>query len=167
VSGAYSGLNAEQRNNARRLICDAAWLTYNHKGVVHYTQGSQRWEGIDEHLKAWKGEYPHHADCSALATWCLWNGLDHYHLNDIVNGAAWKGGYTGTMLSHGKVVQQLKTVHRGDCVIYGSGNPGKHTAIVVGWKSGVPMVISHGSEAGPYYLPYNYRSDTMSIRRYV
>jgi hypothetical protein len=29
------------------------------------------------------------------------------------------------------------------------------------------MVLSHGQEAGPLYLPYRYRSDILSIRRYI
>jgi hypothetical protein len=31
--------------------------------------------------------------------------------------------------------------------------------------SGTPMVISHGSEPGPFYLAYHYRPDVLSIRR--
>ena len=29
------------------------------------------------------------------------------------------------------------------------------------------MVVSHGSEGGPYYVAYNYRTDIMCIRRYI
>jgi hypothetical protein len=29
------------------------------------------------------------------------------------------------------------------------------------------MVISHGSEPGPFDLAYNYRSDVLQIRRYI
>ena len=29
------------------------------------------------------------------------------------------------------------------------------------------MVISHGSEPGPFYLAYSYRPDVLSIRRYI
>jgi hypothetical protein len=35
------------------------------------------------------------------------------------------------------------------------------------WQGIAVMVISHGSEGGPYFLPYNYRSDIQSIRRYI
>jgi hypothetical protein len=72
------------------------------------------------------------------------------------------------MLNHGKRVVHLSNVIRGDCVLYGRpGSTGAHTAIIVGRLKGTPMVVSHGSEAGPFYLPYNYRSDIMSIRRYI
>ena len=57
---------------------------------------------------------------------------------------------------------------RGDCVIYGNpGTTGKHTAIVVAVVKGVPYCVSHGSEAGPFYVRYNYRSDIQSICRYI
>jgi hypothetical protein len=39
--------------------------------------------------------------------------------------------------------------------------------MVVGHRKGVPIVVSHGSEAGPFLLPYNYRSDDGQIRRYI
>ena len=158
-----------QRRLARQAAANAAWLAYGHKASVHYTQGSNRWEGIRDTRYSARGQYPNYADCSAFATWCLWNGLYIlYRKPDVVNGADWRAGYTGTMLSHGRPIRHLKNVLTGDCVIYGNrGTTGKHTAIVVGRKDGVPMVISHGSESGPYYLPYNYRSDVLSIRRYI
>jgi hypothetical protein len=163
-----SGLSAKNRIKARDLAVNAAMLTYRHREVVHYTQGPQRWSGIDKDLKAYKGEYPKYIDCSAFATWCIWNGLDHFGVRDTVNALNWKAGYTGTMLNHGKRVVHLSNVIRGDCVLYGRpGSTGAHTAIIVGRLKGTPMVVSHGSEAGPFYLPYNYRSDIMSIRRYI
>lgn len=164
-----SGLSTAHRAHARKDVYNAAWLGYSHKASIHYTQGGQRWQGIADTRYANKGQYPNYADCSAFATWCLWNGLYvPYGVRDTVNGAAWKAGYTGTMLHHGKVVQHLSNVLVGDCVIYGvKGTTGEHVAIIVGKKNGVPMVISHGSEAGPFYLPYNYRPDIIEIRRYI
>lgn len=164
-----SGLSKAHRAEARRRVYNAAWLGYSHRVRMHYTQGNRRWDGINKDFNAKQGEYPKYADCSSFATWCLWNGLHiPYNVRDTVNGAAWRHGYTGTMLEHGKVVQHLNNVLVGDCVIYGkTGTTGAHTAIVVGKKNGQIMVISHGSEGGPYYLPYNYRKDIMSIRRYI
>lgn len=164
-------LNAKQRTRARRLAVRAAILAKNHAPAVHYTQGPERWEGIDDTRHAAAGEYPNEADCSAFATWCIWNGLFlPFRTDDVVNGANWEAGYTGTMLSHGRPVRYVKNVRWADCVLYGApGSNGRHTAIVVKTThtSGVPMVISHGSEGGPYYLPYNYRSDIQSVRRYI
>lgn len=163
-----SGLSKANRARARNRVEQAARLALRNKGAVHYTQGSRRWEGIAKKLSAVQGEYPRYCDCSSFASWCLWNGLFlPFKVRDTVNGAAWKGGYTGTMLAHGKQVQHIENVLRGDCVIYGAGRPGKHTAIVVETRHGVPYVISHGSEGGPFLLPYNYRRDVMQIRRYI
>lgn len=165
-----SGLGPARRIHARDRAVQAATLAYNHKDQVHYTQGGARWSGISNKLDASKGQYPKYADCSAFATWCIWNGLYlPYKARDTVNGAGWRAGYTGTMLSNGKQVHHLYNVQRADCVIYGHGSPGEHTAIIVGRRKSdnKPMVISHGSEAGPFYLPYDYRSDIMQIRRYI
>jgi cell wall-associated NlpC family hydrolase len=159
-----SGLSDAHRSNARRLAMQAAFLGLAHAPVVHYTQGPRRWDGINRNLKAWRGQYPTFADCSAFATWCIWNGLDHYGVRDTVNASNWQAGYTGTMLEHGKVVQHEENVLQGDLVLYGNrGTSGKHVAICVGGGK----VISHGSEGGPYLLPIHYRSDVIDIRRYI
>src|SRR4051794_7051220 len=99
-----SGLSPSNRARARQMTVQAALLGVRHAPEIHYTQGTMRWEGIDRHLKAWRGQFPTHADCSAYATWCIWNGLDHFGVRDPVNGMAWHAGYTGTMLKHGKSV---------------------------------------------------------------
>jgi cell wall-associated NlpC family hydrolase len=156
-----SGLSFPKRVTARRLAVKAARLGLAHKSALHYTQGARRWDGINHNLKAYRGEYPRYADCSAFVTWCIWNGLSHYGVRDTVNGAQWKAGYTGTMLQHGKRVTGKLAV--GDAVIYGRGFPGEHTALYVG--SG--LVISHGSEAGPFLLPVHYRGDVLQIRRFI
>lgn len=162
-----SGLTKSQRAQARKRAYDAAWLGYSNRTRVHYTQGSQRWEGINKRLDAREGEYPRYADCSSFATWCIWNGLYlPFKCRDTVNGAAWKAGYTGTMLTHGKEVVHRSNVLPGDCVIYGGGT-GKHTAIVIGKRNDQIMVISHGSEGGPWYVPMDYRSDVNCIRRFI
>lgn len=170
MSAPVSGLPIAKRIRARDRAVQAAMLALHHSGAIHYTQGSRRWDGIRLHKNARLGQYPLYADCSAFATWCLWNGLvlSGFTSRDTVNGAHWAAGYTGTMLSHGKAVKHRGNVQRGDCVIYGSGFPGHHTAIVVGRRSdGKIMVVSHGSEAGPFYLPYDYRRDIMAVRRYI
>ena len=163
-----SGLSREHRIRARDRTVQAATLALHHAPKVHYTQGAKRWDGIANRRNARTGEFPTNADCSSFATWCLWNGLRlGFGLGDLVNGAGWAAGYTGTMLTHGKRVRHLGNVMRGDCVLYGSGAPGEHVTIVVGIVGGVPMVVSHGSEAGPFYVRYNYRGDIMQFRRYI
>ena len=164
-----SGLNRDQRIRARDRTVAAALLALHNAPKIHYTQEAPRWEGINRRLNARLGQFPRNADCSSLATWCLWNGLHvGFGLGDIVNGHNWTGGFTGTMLCHGKRVSDAASIQRGDCIIYGNGGTGKHTAIVVGRaKDGTPMVVSHGSEPAPFYVKYNYRRDIMQIRRYI
>jgi CHAP domain len=163
-----SGLARDQRIRARDRTVQAALLALHHKAKVHYTQEPKRWDGIANRRNARTGEFPTHADCSSFATWCLWNGLRlGFGLGDIVNGHGWTAGFTGTMLDHGKRVRHLANVQRGDCVFYGAGPPGEHVTIVVAVKGGIPMVVSHGSEPGPFHLKHNYRGDVLQIRRYI
>lgn len=161
-------LSLAQRAIARDRAVHAALLGLHHAPAIHYTQGSERWDGIAKGLVARKGQYPTEADCSAFASWCLWNGLHlALGLGDVVNGENWNAGYTGTMAQHGRQVIHLNRVLPGDCVLYGPAPTYEHVAIVVGVQNGVPMVVSHGSEAGPFFLAYNYRPDVGQIRRYV
>jgi cell wall-associated NlpC family hydrolase len=157
-----SGLSRAHQRRVRNRVVEAAELALRHRVVVHYTQGARRWEGIARKLHAHRGQYPHYADCSAFATWCLWNGLHVlYGVRDVVNHAGWKGGFTGTMLNGGVRVHGRRRV--GDLILYGGGPNAEHVAVYVGGG----MVISHGSEGGPYKLPVNYRSDVRETRRYI
>jgi hypothetical protein len=165
---AASGLNASQRLKARERAAQAAVLALHH-APNHYSQDpTPRWEGISKRLNSAHGQFPKVADCSSFATWCLWNALHlKFGLDDVVNGHDWTAGYTGTMRSHGMRVQDAANLLRGDCVHYGPGT-GAHVTIVVSRPAGgVPHVVSWGSEGGPYYAPYNYRSDVDHFRRYI
>lgn len=166
--GVASGLNRAKSIIARDRTTQAALLGLHNASALHYTQSDQRWEGIANHDVAVKGQFPRHADCSAFATWCLWNGLYvPFKHTDVVNGTEWESGYTGTMINHGKEILHTENVVRGDCVLYGRDGVPEHTAIVVSHKGGHPIVVSNGSESGPYLLPYNYRSDVLQFRRYI
>jgi hypothetical protein len=94
-----------------------------------------------------------------------------FGVSDVVNGANWEAGYTGTLINHGMRVQSLGNVRWGDAVIYGtSPSNTEHVAMITHTgdnKDKVIRVISNGSEAGPFWLPYNYRSDIVEIRRYI
>ena len=150
------------------LATRAARLALAHAPEVHYTQdrpdevrrqgGLRRWEGINGHMLASRGRFPRYADCSSFYTWCLWQLLGDGP--DVVNGSGWRGGYTGTLLAHGR---RADVDVEGAAVLYGvRGSTGKHVA----YSLGNGQVISHGSEGGPYLLPYNYRSDVMAVRAY-
>jgi hypothetical protein len=156
-----SGLSRLHRRRARQLAVQAALLGLNHRVDLHYTQGARRWDGIAHGLQAGRGKFPYYTDCSAFATWCLWNGLSQYNVRDVVNGLGWRAGFTGTMLSHGRRVPTIGGILTGDLVLYGG-----HVAVIVGRRGGVPMVVSMGSERGPFYLRWNYRR-VQAVRRYV
>lgn len=169
AGGPHHGLSPEERIRVRRLIKFAAVETFKRKDQMHYTQGPRRWDGINLEKRCYPGniEYPNYADCSAGVTWLYWNALKR-HINnenfpDILNDANWKAGYTGTLLSNGRGLDAGGVPSLvGDLVLYGSGRSA-HVAIYVG--NG--MVWSFGSEAGPFILPWRYRSDVRSVRRYI
>ena len=157
-----SGLSWAKRKWARRLAVVAARLGVQHEPSISYSQfQTQRWEGIARRLKAYRGEYPRHADCSSFTTWCLWNGLSHWGVRDTVNGTNWQWGFTGTQRQHGKPVKYRVNWRSGDLVHYGSG-PTAHVAIYVGRGN----VVSHGSEGGPMVLKAAYRP-IVEVRRHI
>lgn len=159
-----SGLSEAHRTAARNAAVGAAMVALDKRDRVHYTQGPQRWDGIDNHRYARRGDFPRFADCSSFVTWCIYQGVRFYDLRDTVNGANWKAGFTGTILNHGKTVVHRESVRKADLVVYGAaGSTGRHVAICVGGG----MVISHGSEGGPYFLPIDYRGDVQRISRHI
>lgn len=154
-----SGLSERHRREAVNGALQAAILGLRHAPSIHYTQEGMRWQGIQRHRDASRGQFPNWADCSAFVTWCLWNGLYlRGHHSDIVNGLHWQAGYTGTLLTHGA---HVSSPIPGDVIIYGPGT-GEHTTLYTGGG----LCISHGSEAGPLLLPWRYRSD-VRIRRHI
>lgn len=161
-----SGLGGRHRLQARRLIKRAALGAWVRRDSIHYTQTAKRWEGIDRSRNALKGAYPSNADCSSFATWLLWVVLvNHYGLTrDIANGTRWQAGYTGTLVGHGVRVKHRLNWRRGDLIFYGDpfGSTG-HVAVYIGFG----LVISHGSEGGPYKISWAYRRDFHSCRRYI
>jgi hypothetical protein len=159
--------SAHDRATARRLAVEAAGLALFHAPQVHYSQGADRWEGIDHHLRAIRGEYPKHADCSAFVTWCLWTATRAWHLPDFVNDEDWHAGFTGTLSTHGT---QVTNGHYllADVALYGPPTgPKAHTALLAHARNGVPFVVSHGGEAGPHLLPLRYRPDLREVRRFI
>lgn len=164
-------LTDSQRYRARRVASQAALLGYAQRPRVHYTQGAARWSGIANKQDAGRGQYPRYADCSAYATWALWNALYLDHgLPDVVNGLSWRYGNTDSQIRHGSLVKSVKDMRMGDLVFYAnSGSRPTHVAIMVGRKpakTGKPYVVSHGSESGPLFLPFDYRR-RVQVRRYI
>lgn len=168
-TGSVSGLSDAQRAQARARAVQAAQVGLAHRAQMTYTEASPaRWSGIADRRDSAQEEFPVDSDCSSFVTWCLWNGLHVlFGVGDVVNGENWTGGYTGTMLDHGKQVVELADLEIGDCVLYGQpGTTGDHVTIVV--ETGpVPTVISHGQPGTPIEEAYNYRPDVMEYRRYI
>ncbi len=76
---------------------------------------------------------------------------------DFLNGEDWKAGYTGSMQSHGRVIQ-FKDIQPGDLVFY--ANPAHVTMYMGGGK-----VVSHGGD--PVQIEaWNYRP-VQEIRTYL
>jgi hypothetical protein len=161
-----SGLSDSHARHARVLIIKSTALMMRHVPEIHYTQGPRRWDGINQHLTVLKGQFPRYADCSSMATWLLWDAMHRpYGVRDLVNGVNWTAGYTGTQITRGKRVVHDSSLKVGDLIFYGDQGGGvpKHVAIYIG----AGKVFSHGSEAGPFILPLDYRSDRRQSRRYI
>jgi len=166
VSRRISGLSDEHAAHARRVILKDVKNMMAHKGSVHYSQNSNRWEGIVHRNTHLHNTFPRHCDCSSTTTWMLWDAMARpYGVRDLVNGANWNAGYTGTQYSHGKRVKHDSNLKVGDLIFYGDQGGGvpEHVAIYVGGGH----VFSHGSERGPYILPLDYRPDRRQSRRYI
>lgn len=139
----------------RQAIVATAFVGYNNRPLVHYTEGHLRMYGVRNHIRP--PRFPSYEDCSSYATWCYWVAYA-----PDPNGLGYNGyGYTGTQVQHGRNIS-INQAKPGDLVFYGGSFwlPG-HVAIYVG--NG--MVISHGSEIGPLYLPAQYRRIT-EVRTY-
>jgi hypothetical protein len=175
--GAHFYGTAARRSAARDKIVRAALAALARQGRMTYTQTPARWDGIRRALRRYKGQTPRSADCSALSTWCYWDGLKveiNRGLGDILNGQRWTGGYTGTLLqtAHGKTIARGLTAARrvallrADLVLYGvPGTTGKHVALVV--DPAKRLAVSFGSQGGPYLVRIDYRTDIIAVKRYI
>jgi cell wall-associated NlpC family hydrolase len=155
--------HVKPKTTARERAVRAAMVGVSHCAAINYTQGPSRWEGISHELRSFRGQYPRNADCSSFVTWCLWDALGGQRAgDDIVNGARWQAGYTGTQCSHGKVVP-LSRAQPGDLVFYaGSNGAINHVAMLVA----PGRVVSHGSQPGPMLLDAGYRP-VKEVRSYL
>lgn len=165
--GEHGLLNLSARDLAHvvRMGARACALGVARRDFMRYTQGPERWEGIHSHVRSFRGDVPHYADCSAFATWVLWDATLRFKPRDFVNGTAWRSGHTGTLVKKGRRVDpdRLRPL---DLVFYGDeGWRPQHVAVYVGGG----QVVSFGSDAGPFLLPVRYRSDVhmWAPRRYV
>lgn len=161
-----ANITADHARTARHNLIAAANALLAHPGEVHYTQGPNRWEAISRRITIHGGHlFPFYGDCSSTTSWMLWLVLYHaYGVRDLVNGENWRAGYTGTQAAHGEHVSAFQNGKIGDLIFYGGSEAvPEHVAM----KIAPGHVFSHGSEAGPFLLPVNYRSDVHPVgRRY-
>lgn len=159
-------LTAHQRQVAREIVAKGCALLLAHRAQVHYSEGPNRWQGIDRKLRIAKGQFLTEGDCSSTATWLLWNAFTHFHpdMPDVVNGEHWRAGTTWTMQAHGTLVRNPSQVMVGDLILYAPVPkfPFAHVSVALGGG----QCFSHGSEAGPFKLPAAYRPIQM-VRRYI
>lgn len=99
-------------------------------GEEYYTQGPMRWQGVNAvygKTKVIKGLIPklRGGDCSAgFSRWQLHSMQQALGRipRDVVNGANWKGGFTGTIMA---VCQHVTNPEVGDAILY----PGHVTGV--------------------------------------
>lgn len=92
-------------------------------GEEYYTQGAMRWQGVAAifgKVKVSKGLIPklRGGDCSSGYTrWVLWGLQQNLGRvpRDIVNGADWRAGYTGSIY---RVCRRVVTPRIGDAILY-------------------------------------------------
>lgn len=141
----------------RHRVLAAAWEGYLKRDQIHYTMGPRRMSGVRD--KILLPNVPPYEDCSSFATWCYWvaGALDPNYFG--FNGY----GNTGSQFPHGKHVD-VAHARMADIAFYGWSNGEPEHEVI--W-AGNGMVVSNGSEGGPYYDKWNYRSDLVGIRSYL
>lgn len=158
---------------ARQIVVSAALCALAKRGSLVYSGRNRatvrrRWQGIDEGIAP--PEAPTYADCSSLATWCLWLARD-LGAGDP-SGRDWAPGNTASMERLGRNVT-LEDARPGSLFFYANDRMGGHVAIMVERVRDTPFVVSFGFEGGPSYLRYDYRlrmlgrSDLTSVRDYI
>lgn len=158
---------------ARRLVVEASLLALGEQGRMVYSGRNRptverRWHAIDEGLTP--PAVPRYADCSSLATWCLWVARDHGAHDP--SEREWRPGSTHTMEPNGRVVD-LDDALPGALLFYANSVAGRHVATLVERVADVPFVVSFGFEGGPDYAPWYYRrelfghDDLTSVRDYI
>lgn len=120
-------------------------------GQEQYTQGSQRWQGVDAVFGKTAYLPPGKTipkltigDCSSGYTrWVLWALQQHLGRvpRDIVNGCSWDAGYTGTITM---ICQRVPNPQVGDAIVYFRGSRSVHVSGV--FDVAKRTCISHGRD---------------------
>ncbi len=91
-----------------------------HRDQFVYTQGAARWHMVESP----PGSLPQSCDCSSFVT-----GLAKWAGASDPNGLAYKGGFTGTLLTHCNHITR-EQARMGDLIVYGPGT-GKHAVFIM------------------------------------
>lgn len=123
-------------------------------GEEYYTMGAARWQGV----RAVYGTVTAHpktfaklrsGDCSAgYSRWILAALQSHLGRvpHDVVNGASWQAGFTGTIEL---VCLHVSEPQIGDAILYGSPGDTKHVTGI--YDVGARTCISHGRDRAEIY----------------
>lgn len=162
-------LSSRHYHGAMHAILRAAHVAYENRAHATYTEGPARWDGIANHRRSILGEYPHDADCSSFATWCYWDGIQFLirllGLGDILNGANWQAGYTGTLTEHGQAIEYGHTVPGDICLYGGTVWVPQHATMTIG--GGRCISMGHPGDPGIYPINLNGSLPIVGIRRYL
>lgn len=143
----------------------AARVGYEHREYMTYTEGSLRWSGITEQRRSVDNQYPPYADCSAFVTWMYWDATRFLNMPDVLNGAYWTAGYTGTLVAHGEPVDVGSTVPGDVCLYGGSVWVPQHATMTIGGG----RCVSFGRQGDPGIYPIDLFGELpiVAIRRYI
>jgi hypothetical protein len=158
-------LTVDEYNGTIKALLRAATVAYDNRSHMTYTEGSLRWSGISEQRRSIDGQYPPFADCSAFVTWCYWDATRWLDLPDVLNGANWEAGYTGTLVEHGEHIEVGHT-EPGDICLYGGTEwVPQHATMTIGGE----RVISFGHQGDPGVYPINLNGELpiVGIRRFL
>lgn len=154
------------RRSFEQAFAQIGRLDASNPNAAYYTQGAGRWQGVQIIYGKVKitNTIPRlrSGDCSAGYTrWVLW-ALQQSKARvprDVVNGTYWRAGYTGTIST---TCKKVTTPQVGDAVLYGSA-PYSHVVGVIDPKT--KLCVSHGSNAGPNLVHWDYRGDRAGFWR--
>jgi hypothetical protein len=138
LPGAPAHVPGDAGDLARSKMLYWAQWCLAHRGQFTYTQGPQRWHMVE----SLAGTVPQWCDCSSFVT-----GLAKWAHATDPNGLHYRGGYTGTLLTHCNKIL-VGSARMGDLIVYGPGT-GSHAVFIMEKRPNDFWVCSHGHQGDP------------------